>query len=306
MVGSRITKRMVDNLKVTAAEYVAWDGDIPGFGVRVRPSGSKSYIVQYRAGAGRKAPTRKLTLGAVGKLAPDEARNLARKAVGSIAHGLDPAESRADDRRGLTVGEVAGVFLERPCPCATEVRQPITGILKRIVIPALGTTKANRVKRACAWERASNLASPRPRTTRYRWFPALRIAAPSRTSSSVRPRQASPEMEADALSGESDRGGCRQHVQLCRQSRAGGGGAQPGARDREIPRKWTRAVPFDRRTVIGPHAAAAIRLLLFTGCRLREILHLKWDYVDFERGLLFLQKARRARKRWCSTPRPSP
>ena len=103
-------------------------------------------------------------------------------------------------------------------------------------------------------------------------------------------------MEADALSGESDRGGCRQHVQLCRQSRAGGGGAQPGARDREIPRKWTRAVPFDRRTVIGPHAAAAIRLLLFTGCRLREILHLKWDYVDFERGLLFLPESKTGKK----------
>ena len=41
-------------------------------------------------GAGRKAPTRKLTLGAVGKLTPDEARTLARKAVGSIAHGARP------------------------------------------------------------------------------------------------------------------------------------------------------------------------------------------------------------------------
>ena len=129
MVGSRITKRMVDSLKVTAAEYVAWDGDIPGFGVRVRPSGSKSYIVQYRAGAGRKAPTRKLTLGAVGKLAPDEARNLARKAVGSIAHGLDPAGSRADDRRGLTVGELAVVFLTIMSKRSDgRARQRITGI----------------------------------------------------------------------------------------------------------------------------------------------------------------------------------
>ena len=53
-----------------------------------------------------------------------------------------------------------------------------------------------------------------------------------------------------------------------------------------------------RRTVIGPHAAAAIRLLLFTGCRLREILHLKWGHVDFERGLLF-STAKQARKQSC-------
>jgi integrase len=42
----------------------------------------------------------------------------------------------------------------------------------------------------------------------------------------------------------------------------------------------------NRRTIIGPHAAAAPGLLIFTGARLREILHLKWDQIDFERGLL--------------------
>src|SRR5215211_5017550 len=56
MGASRLTKRTVDALKATGAEYVKWDVDIPGFGVRVRSSGAKTYIVQYRAGAGRKAP----------------------------------------------------------------------------------------------------------------------------------------------------------------------------------------------------------------------------------------------------------
>jgi integrase len=49
-------------------------------------------------------------------------------------------------------------------------------------------------------------------------------------------------------------------------------------------------------TIIGPHAAAALRLLLFTGCRLREILHLKWEHVDFERGLLFLSESKTGKK----------
>jgi integrase len=51
-----------------------------------------------------------------------------------------------------------------------------------------------------------------------------------------------------------------------------------------------------RRTVIDPHAAAALRLLLLSGCRLREILHLKWEEVDTERGLLFLGDSKTGRK----------
>lgn len=44
------------------------------------------------------------------------------------------------------------------------------------------------------------------------------------------------------------------------------------------------------------YAGAAIRLLLFTGCRLREILNLKWEYVDLERGVLFLPDSKSGRK----------
>jgi integrase len=55
----------------------------------------------------------------------------------------------------------------------------------------------------------------------------------------------------------------------------------------EDSKSSSKHVPKEnRRTAIGPHAAGAVRLLLFTGCRLREILHLKWEQVDFERGLL--------------------
>ena len=50
------------------------------------------------------------------------------------------------------------------------------------------------------------------------------------------------------------------------------------------------------RTVIGQHAAAAIRLLILTGARLREILHLRWEHVDLERGLLFLPDSKTGKK----------
>jgi integrase len=58
--------------------------------------------------------------------------------------------------------------------------------------------------------------------------------------------------------------------------------------DQANPKSKHAPKEANRRTIIGPHAAAAVRLLIFTGARLREILHLEWKQVDFERGLLLL------------------
>jgi hypothetical protein len=59
MADRRITKRVVDGLKPGATEFAVWDSKLPGFGVRVRPTGAMSYVVVYRAGSGRGAPVRR-------------------------------------------------------------------------------------------------------------------------------------------------------------------------------------------------------------------------------------------------------
>src|SRR5258708_38780749 len=107
MQGKAITKRLVDALSPAGSEFFAWDRDLKGFGLRVQPSGEKSYVVKYRAGRGRNAPTRRVTLGRVGKLTPDEARVLAKATLGSAAHGFDPAALRTAERRAPTLREVA-------------------------------------------------------------------------------------------------------------------------------------------------------------------------------------------------------
>lgn len=101
----RIGKRVIDGLETTGREYFLWDDDLPGFGVRVRATGVKSYVFQYRAGAGRSAPSRRFTLGGIGKLTPEQARKLARDISGDVAHGKDPAHDKADDRKALTVAQ---------------------------------------------------------------------------------------------------------------------------------------------------------------------------------------------------------
>src|SRR5215510_8511445 len=108
---ARITKRVVDGLKAREAEFFCWDTELIGFGVRVQPSGARSYIVKYRVGTGRGAPTRRITIGSVGKITPDQARLLAKKTLGAVAHGGDPAAEKAAEKRASTVRELADLFL---------------------------------------------------------------------------------------------------------------------------------------------------------------------------------------------------
>ena len=89
MTSQRITKRTVDALKPNGSEFTVWDDTASGFGVRVRPTGAMSYVVVYRAGAGRGAPVRRYTIGAVGKIAPEQAR--ARASRPGSGHGHDVA-----------------------------------------------------------------------------------------------------------------------------------------------------------------------------------------------------------------------
>ena len=92
----KITKRTVDSLIVNhGAEIVLWDNEIKGFGVRARSGGTKTYILHYRAGAGRSGQLRKLTIGRHGSpWTPQTARTEAKQLQGLVAAGQDPAQTR--------------------------------------------------------------------------------------------------------------------------------------------------------------------------------------------------------------------
>ena len=107
----KLTKRFVDDLSAKSSrDAVFWDDDLPGFGVRVKESGARSFLVQYRNASGR---SRRLTIGRYGVLTPDEARRLAKTTLADVAHGLDPAETRQADRRALTIAELCREYLEK-------------------------------------------------------------------------------------------------------------------------------------------------------------------------------------------------
>src|SRR5689334_13607682 len=150
MRGKAITKRSVDAAKKTDREYFVWDRDLKGFGLRVQPTGEKSYVVKYRVGSGRNAATRRVTLGQAGKLTPHEARKLAKSTLGAVAHGHDPAALKAAERRAATLKELAGLFLSEHVEAK---RKPATAahyrdILQRIVLPEIGSRQSQKVTTA--------------------------------------------------------------------------------------------------------------------------------------------------------------
>jgi hypothetical protein len=150
MAGQRITKRIVDNLKIKSKEYAVWDAQMPGFGVRVRPSGAMSYIVVYRAGSGRGAPVRRFTIASVGKTTPENARQRAQAILGAVAHGRDPAGEKTSERGAATVAELADRFMAEH---VEQKRKPGTvafyrHLLDKIIRPELGAAKVDKLTRA--------------------------------------------------------------------------------------------------------------------------------------------------------------
>ena len=106
---AKITKRAVDALQPDKRRDVfTWDSELRGFGVRVKPSGVKSFLIQYRNVEGR---TRRLVLGQYGGLTPENARELAREELASVAKGEDPSAERDAIRAGMSVSNVCDWYL---------------------------------------------------------------------------------------------------------------------------------------------------------------------------------------------------
>ena len=95
-----IAKRAIDSFKPADKPWIAWDDKLTGFGVLVHPSGVKSFIVNYRLGAGgRTAPNKRLVIGRCDRIPAEQARREAHKLLGKVAMGEDPAAERARSRR---------------------------------------------------------------------------------------------------------------------------------------------------------------------------------------------------------------
>jgi integrase len=109
----KLTKQIVDILEHTkddkAGYSFVWDQELRGFGVQVRKSGLKTFVVQYRTAEGR---SRRMVIGRFGVMTADEARRKAKIVLGNIAGGIDPAEQKRQANGSITVAEICDWYLE--------------------------------------------------------------------------------------------------------------------------------------------------------------------------------------------------
>jgi len=143
----KITKRVVEAADAREKDYLIWDDELPGFGLRIFSSGKRSYVIQYRT----KGRSRRYTIGLHGAWAPETARREARVQLGRVAGGDDPVEDRQLDHKAITVKELclryfadlqAGLILGkggRPKKASTITTD--TGRIERHIIPLLGTRR---------------------------------------------------------------------------------------------------------------------------------------------------------------------
>ncbi len=105
----KLTKRFVEwTAPDISRDITVRDSEIPGFGLRVWPSGKRTYVLKYRTAEGRQ---RKATLGQHGPVTAEQARKRAFKWLSEARHGVDPASEHTSLRRPPTLGDLAERYL---------------------------------------------------------------------------------------------------------------------------------------------------------------------------------------------------
>ena len=250
----RLTKRSVEKLESGAEDYFIWDSDLSGFGVRVMPSGRKSYLVQYRAG-GR---SRRRSIGQHGALTADQARLEAKKLLGEVARGGNPAEDRQCKLREPTVASLCDRFLREYAAlhCKPSTQKGYQSIITTGIRPHLGSRKIGDISRADVVAFHHDLRD-RPYTANRA------VAMLSRMFNlaedwGLRREGSNPARRIRKFREEEK----KRYLSDAEQARLGQalGDALETGQETEF-------------------AVAAISLLILTGCRLGEILTLKWEYV---------------------------
>ena len=261
MPKGRISKRSVDALVCPASKdrEFLWDDALAGFGVAAFPSGKKVYVAQYR----QNGRSRRSTIGEHGRLPPDQARSEAKKLLGIVETGADPIAERRKDREVRTFAAVADDFLrlhvatKRKGRTGSEYRR----LLDKCILPAIGSKRVTDVKRADVAKLHARLVG-----VPYEANRALALI-------SVVWGWAARREELDAAANPA------RGIERYREQ-----GRERFLTGDELARLGDAL----RRSKADPFALAAIRLLILTGARLREILDARWENVDIERGVIFL------------------
>jgi len=310
---AKLTKREIAKLEPAEKPYVVWCGVLPGFGLSVRPSGVMSFIAQYDFG-GRAGSTRRATIGRFGDWTADEARLEAEDILRAAKRGIDHVEEKARRKAELTVAQLCDEYLEHGC----EHKKPSTvamdkGRINRHIKPhKIARMKISDVRDVHIERLLKDIASGKTAVKREGGKGYIATGGKGTATRTIRmlggifsyavkckylkenPRsgvELYPDKKGERFLSPSE---IQRLGETLREAETDGLPWQPkdGPNAKHTPKKAATA-----REVVSPYAVGAIRLLMLTGCRLREILNLRWSQVDLEQGLLDLSDSKTGAKK---------
>lgn len=253
-----LTKTGVADLKPQSKDVFAWDDDVPGFGVRVKPSGRKTYVIRYRTLAGT---SRLHTLGRVSDLDPRQAREIARRLFVDIRQGLDPSAERKRTRGTITAQELYDLWIELHVRthCKKSYERVAKGLWNNHIKPSIGNRKISEIERVDILDIHTKLrAHPSTANSALSVISSMFVLAVDRGLAETNP------------------------VRNIKWFRV------PKRAYVLSPEEIRRLVEALDDQSVFPQFALLIRLLLLTGCRLTEIMHARVEWIDWERKLLCL------------------
>jgi integrase len=288
----KLTKRVVDAAEVHEKDYVIWDDELPGFGLRVFASGKRSYVIQYRA-AGR---SRRYTIGLHGVWTPETARQEAKVQFGRVAKGDNPAEERELDHKAITVKELCSLYLndlkaglilgkggrpKKPTTIGTD-----TGRIHRHIIPLIGSRRVKDLAKADVSKVLKDIMAGKTRvsvkTKKLRGKAIVRGGAGTATRTvGLLGGILTYAIEAGIIETNPAHGirKPKDNVRTRRLSEAEYRMLGQMLREAATQEKYVTTVDI-------------IRQIALTGCRRSEIIQLKWSEVDTEASCLRLKDSK--------------
>jgi integrase len=289
----KLTKRTIDDLApLPSRDLYVWDDDVRGFGLRVKPSGVRSFMLQYRNASGF---SRRITLGKFGVLTADEARKIAKAKLAEVAKGGDPAEERSEDRKAMTVRQLCHDYIEATRrglilgkggrPKKESTLYVDRGRIERHILPLLGNRPVRNLKAPDIARFMRDIASRKTAADVKTGFRGRAIVegGPGTASRTIGllggilsfavSEGIIPTNPARGVKRPADK---RREIRLdARQYRALGNALAAAASEGE-----------NLRVIL------AVRLLALTGCRRGEIERLRWDEVDLPSRCLRLSDSK--------------
>jgi integrase len=278
-MSAKLTKKIIDRAVYEGDKHgtewdVRWDSLIPGFGVRLYPSGRKAFILRYRAN-GRK---RLFTIGTYGPITLEQARTQAKQRIGEVVQGEDPVEQRKKERQGETVRDLCEAYCERHASRKRSGRDDQRRIAQHL-LPAWANRKVDSMTRADVAALHSRIGERHP-------YEANRtVALLGKMFELARRWGFLPETAANPARG----------IDKFKEQK----------RDRwvtpeELPRLATVIAQYPNLYV-----RAALWLYLLTGVRREELLQARWDDVDLARCELRLGETKAGRTHYVPLSAPA-